>query len=79
MNAEDQFAYQRGRDQKADAKSDVEWYGKQASAVDQMQGPQREAAWQSIISRHGAGWPDAGRNGPDDRAEADDGAGRAVR
>ena len=52
--AEDQFAYQRGRDQKADAKSDVEWYGKQASAVDQMQGPQREAAWQRIISKHGA-------------------------
>ena len=51
--AEDQFAYQRGLDQKADARSDVEWYGKQASAVDQMQGPQREAAWQRIIARHG--------------------------
>lgn len=50
---EDQFAYQRGRDQKADARSDVEWYGKQAMAVDQMQGPQRAAAWQRIIAKHG--------------------------
>ena len=52
--AEDQFAYQRGRDQKADARADVTWYGKQASAVDQMQGPQRAAAWQKIIAAHGA-------------------------
>ena len=50
---EDQFSYQRGRDQKADAKSEVEWYGKQAMAIEQMQGPQRAAAWQRIIARHG--------------------------
>lgn len=52
--AEDQFAYQRGRDQKTDARSEVEWYGQQALAVDQMQGPQRAAAWQRIIAKHGA-------------------------
>ena len=51
--AEDQFSYQRGRDQKQDARADVEWYGKQALAVDQMEGPQRAAAWQRIIARHG--------------------------
>ena len=50
---EDQFSYQRGRDQKQDARADVEWYGKQALAVDQMEGPQRAAAWQRIIARHG--------------------------
>jgi hypothetical protein len=52
--------YQRGRDQmqdqrvaKADSRNDTEWYGKAAMAVDQLQGPQRQAAWQRIIQRHG--------------------------
>jgi hypothetical protein len=57
----EQQQYQRGRDQmqdqrvaKADSRNDAEWYGKAAMAVDQLQGPQRQAAWQRIIARHGA-------------------------
>jgi hypothetical protein len=51
----DQMQYQRGRDQKLDARQELEWYGKAAMAVDQMQdGPQRQAAWQRVVARHGA-------------------------
>jgi len=45
--------YQHGRDAKQDAVQQVQMYGKQATAVDQMQGPQRAAAWNSILARHG--------------------------
>jgi hypothetical protein len=52
---EDEFSYRRGRDQKQDARQEVEWYGKQAMAVDQMpDGPQRQAVWQRIVQKHGA-------------------------
>lgn len=46
--------YQRGRDAKQDARSEVEWYGKTAAAIDRLEGPQRQAAWQRIVARHGA-------------------------
>jgi len=46
-------SYQHGRDAKQDAVQHVQMYGKQATAVDQMQGPQRAAAWNSILARHG--------------------------
>lgn len=39
---------------KADQRAQIEWFGKQASAVDQMQGPERAAAWGRIVSQHGA-------------------------
>lgn len=45
--------YQHGRDAKQDRLQEVQLYGKQATAVDQMQGPQRAAAWNSILARHG--------------------------
>lgn len=45
--------YQHGRDAKQDALQAVQMYGKQATAVDQMQGPQRTAAWSSILAKHG--------------------------
>lgn len=55
----DERAYQRGRDARQDARvatqdarSSVEWFGKQAAAVDRLQGPQRAAAWQRILSQH---------------------------
>lgn len=52
--AQSQFDYQRGRDQKQDQRQEVEWYGKQAMAVDAMpDGPQRQAIWQRIIAKHG--------------------------
>ena len=49
----DQHAYQRSRDQKQDARQEVQWFGEQATAVDRMQGPQRAQAWQTILARHG--------------------------
>ena len=56
----DERTYQRGRDAvqdarlaKQDARGDVEWYGKAAAAVDRLQGPQRAAAWQRVLQRHG--------------------------
>lgn len=53
--AADEKTYQRGRDAKADGRSDAQWYGKQATAVDQMpDGPQRQAIWQRIVAKHGA-------------------------
>lgn len=52
--------YQRGRDArqdarvaKQDARSEVEWYGKAAAAVDRLQGPQRAQAWQNVLRKHG--------------------------
>jgi hypothetical protein len=45
--------YQHGRDAKQDAMQQVQFYGKQATAVDQMQGPQRAAAWSTILAKHG--------------------------
>jgi hypothetical protein len=50
----DESQYQRGRDAKQDARQQVEWFGNAASAVERLQGPQRAAAWQRVISRHGA-------------------------
>lgn len=44
--------YQRGRDQRQDARADVEWFGKQAAAIDRLEGPQREAAWKGLVARH---------------------------
>ena len=49
----DQQTYQRARDQKQDARQEVQWFGEQATAVDRMQGPQRAQAWQTILARHG--------------------------
>lgn len=46
------------RESKRDARSDVEWFGKQASAFDRalktgaVKGPQAQAAWDRILSRH---------------------------
>lgn len=53
----DNQTYQRGRDQKQDARQDVEWFGKIASAVDREADPTRRAAiWQNALKRHpGAG------------------------
>lgn len=55
----DERTYQRGRDQRqdarvaqSDARERVKWFGTQAAAVDRMQGPQRAAAWQHILSQH---------------------------
>lgn len=45
--------YQHGRDAKQDGMQQVQLFGKQATAVDQLQGPQRTAAWSSILARHG--------------------------
>lgn len=56
--------YQRGRQARSDSRADeshargqVEWFGKQALAVDQLQGPERASAWSAIISKH----PNRGR------------------
>lgn len=49
----EQQQYQRGRDQKQDARQEVQWFGEQSAAVDRMQGPQRAQAWQTILARHG--------------------------
>ena len=45
--------YQHGRDAKQDGMQQVQLFGKQATAVDQLQGPQRAAAWSSILAKHG--------------------------
>ncbi len=51
--------YQHGRDAKGDALAQVQMYGKQASAVDQMQdGPQKQAIWQSILAKHSSEHPE---------------------
>lgn len=54
-------AYQQGRDQKQDARqaeSDkwarAERAGKIADAVEQLQGPQRQAAWQRVLTQFGS-------------------------
>lgn len=52
--ADQEQQYQHGRNEKQDKIQAVQMFGKQAGAVDQMQGPQRAAAWNSIIARHGA-------------------------
>lgn len=49
----DQRRYQRGREQTADARQQVEWFGRQAAAVDRITDQkQREATWAAILSRH---------------------------
>lgn len=64
----EQQTYQRGRDTKQDARvaeqdarTQVEWFGKTAAAIDRLQGPQREAAWQRAVARH----PDRANLTPD--------------
>lgn len=52
--ADQELQYQHGRNDKQDKLQQVQMFGKQAGAVDQMEGPQRAAAWQSVIARHGA-------------------------
>lgn len=56
---DEQRNYQRGRNalsdsraSRSDARQDIEWFGKQALAVDQMQGPARQAAWTRILASH---------------------------
>lgn len=59
---EDERTYQRGRDAKQDARTakidaraEVEWYGKAASAAARYPkgSPERARAWQGILRRHG--------------------------
>lgn len=50
----DNQTYQRGRDQKQDARADVEFFGKQAAAIDRLQGPERAKAYESLLARHPA-------------------------
>lgn len=60
----EQQGYQRGRDAKADSRQQVEWFGKQAAAIDRIQDPaQRGAIWNRILSKH----PDAANLGPEYR------------
>lgn len=51
---QDEMQHQRGREAKQDARQQVEWFGNAASAVERLQGPQRAAAWQRVVARHGA-------------------------
>lgn len=51
--------YQRGRQARSDSRADethargqVEWFGKQALATDQLQGPERATVWSTIIGKH---------------------------
>lgn len=50
-----QFDAQQARYAKQDARADVEWYGKAAAAVDRLPkgSPERLAAWQKLLQRHG--------------------------
>jgi len=65
----DQQLYQRGRDQRTDARQDAvfqqqqrEWFGKSADAVSRMSDPaQRAAAWKNIVAKH----PSAGNLPPE--------------
>lgn len=52
--ADQEQQYQHGRNDKQDQLQQVQMFGKQAAAVDQMEGPQRVSTWQSILSRRGA-------------------------
>lgn len=65
----EQQQYQRGRDAKQDARTaqadsrvQAEMWGKRASAIDQLQGPQRAAAWQKVL----ATLPDDGTRTPEE-------------
>lgn len=61
MRRENQ-TYQRGRDEKIDARQQVEWFGKTAAAIDRITDPtQRAAAWQNALKRH----PDSAGLTPD--------------
>lgn len=51
--ADQEQQYRHGRDEKQDKLQVVQLFGKQAGAVEQMQGPQRAAAWQSVLAKHG--------------------------
>jgi hypothetical protein len=57
----EQRQYQRGRDQQQDARQQVEWFGKTAAAIDRLEGPARQAAWQNALQRH----PDSANLTPD--------------
>ncbi len=47
-----EFEYRQTRDKKQDARSEVEYFGKQAAAIDRLQGPERAKAYQNLIARH---------------------------
>lgn len=51
----EQFDYTKQRNQKQDQRSEVEWYGKAANAIQNMpeNDPRRAAAWQGVLRRHG--------------------------
>ncbi|MBA2125053.1 hypothetical protein DLM45_02275 [Hyphomicrobium methylovorum] len=51
--ADQEQQYRHGRDEKQDKLQAVQLFGKQAGAVEQMQGSQRAAAWQSVLAKHG--------------------------
>lgn len=49
----EQQQWQRGRDQKQDARIDKEWHGKQAMAFLQMpEGPERDAGWKRHVAQN---------------------------
>lgn len=54
-------ARQDQRQATQDDRQQVEWFGKQALAIDRLQGPQRATAWQRLIARH----PNAAGLSPD--------------
>lgn len=51
----EQHDWTRNRTEKQDARTEMEWYGKAAMAVDRMKkgSPERNAAFQRILQRHG--------------------------
>lgn len=57
----DERNYQRGREAVVDQRAQIDWFSKQAAAIDQMQGPQRQAAWQAYLAKH----PNAASLGPE--------------
>lgn len=51
----ERFDYTKQRNQKQDQRSEIEWYGKAANAIQNMpeNDPRRAAAWQGVLRRHG--------------------------
>lgn len=52
--ADQEQQYQHGRNDKQDQLQQVQMFGKQAAAVDQMEGPQRVSTWSAILAKRGA-------------------------